>query len=993
MDSISAVDSPEVLPSSAETSTALPSSEHGNMRSPPLPVSLQPETEGSSRSSHGSLSEALRNHSSNIDRLGDLLNRNDSHEKYFARTRSPSDGQDVRWYFGKAPLSPDEAAASVPVAEVVGKSDYFRFSMRDSLALEVAFMEREEELVSAWWKEYAECSEGPIGDAGRGGSVAQKIEVQSLSDDGKNIAQTGSLLCKLGGKSSGSFLYEDEDEIIGIPVKGGLYEVDLWMRRCYPVYWRGEHRRVLRGHWFAQKGGLDWLPLREDISEQLEFAYRSQVWHRRTFQPSGQFAARVDLQGTTQGLHALFTGEDDSWEAWLSIDATGISSVFGLKGSGIKLRRGFAPPESSQLTQDELHQRKEEDMDDYCSQVPVRHLVFMVHGIGQRLENANLVDDVGTFRHIAAILAEQHLTAHQRNTQRVLFIPCQWRRGLKLGGEDAVEKCTLEGVRALRIMLSATVHDILYYMSPVYCQDIINSVSKQLNRLYRKFIKRNLGYNGKVSIYGHSLGSVLSYDILCHQDTLISCIPIDQISSNISQNDDETLPEDKYIDRHGNLDLVLGQCGEQPIVEDCLHCPEAASCNDNLDTNESVVKEMEALRAEVDTLKSKLRAMEVIAVEKRSICGQLPEDHHKHFNDTLYSTEASMKEVVMPDISKSEEEGCSYEVGRASIGGKVNELLDNEIDDDEISDIRQRVDSSEGHSASTATTSSDKVHAYVKPRANSRKKHTPHIEYTKLAFEVDTFFAVGSPLGVFLALRNIRLGIGKGKEYWQDEDIEEEMPACRQMLNIFHPYDPVAYRIEPLVCKEYLNKRPAFVPYHKGGKRLHIGMQEFGEDLSARSKAFISSLGTVGNRMVNVFSASSHEKKVVQHDSGKQKKRSYGNLVMERLTGDSEGRLDYMLQDATFEHQYIQAISSHTSYWRDPDTALFIVKHLYRDIPNEPPKTSIKSSSEITEGSCNLDSGPLKPSHITDEDVAFTFSSKEEVIALMSSLDQENVYM
>lgn len=128
---------------------------------------------------------------------------------------------------------------------------------------------------------------------------------------------------------------------------------------------------MLRGHWFARKGGLDWLPLREDVSEQLEYAYRSQVllefldmsliclveyayrkvsewndlphfsilyeiksaslfvkllinyflvyddlvfflishneskipcfqvWHRRTFQPSGLFAARVDLQGST----------------------------------------------------------------------------------------------------------------------------------------------------------------------------------------------------------------------------------------------------------------------------------------------------------------------------------------------------------------------------------------------------------------------------------------------------------------------------------------------------------------------------------------------------------------------------------------------------------------------------------------------------------------------------------------------------------------------
>lgn len=29
-----------------------------------------------------------------------------------------------------------------------------------------------------------------------------------------------------------------------------------------------------------------------------------------------------------------------------------------------------------------------------------------------------------------------------------------------------------------------------------------------------------------------------------------------------------------------------------------------------------------------------------------------------------------------------------------------------------------------------------------------------------LTYQVDTFFAVGSPLGVFLCLRNIRIGIG-----------------------------------------------------------------------------------------------------------------------------------------------------------------------------------------------------------------------------------------
>lgn len=39
-----------------------------------------------------------------------------------------------------------------------------------------------------------------------------------------------------------------------------------------------------------------------------------------------------------------------------------------------------------------------------------------------------------------------------------------------------------------------------------------------------------------------------------------------------------------------------------------------------------------------------------------------------------------------------------------------------------------------------------------------------YIAYVTLLclFQVDTFFAVGSPLGVFLALRNVRIGIGNG---------------------------------------------------------------------------------------------------------------------------------------------------------------------------------------------------------------------------------------
>jgi hypothetical protein len=58
-------------------------------------------------------------------------------------------------------------------------------------------------LLSLWWKEYAECSEGP------------KLQVNSK----KKSIETPS------EASVSSSLYEVEEERVGVPVKGGLYEV------------------------------------------------------------------------------------------------------------------------------------------------------------------------------------------------------------------------------------------------------------------------------------------------------------------------------------------------------------------------------------------------------------------------------------------------------------------------------------------------------------------------------------------------------------------------------------------------------------------------------------------------------------------------------------------------------------------------------------------------------------------------------------------------
>ncbi|XP_050938602.1 phospholipase SGR2 isoform X2 [Cucumis melo] len=850
--------------------------------------------------------DSLKNTPSNIAKLEDVIEHCVGRQKYLAQTRSPSDGGDVRWYFCKVPLLGNELAASVPKTEIVGKGDYFRFGMRDSLAIEASFLQREEELLSIWWKEYAECSEGPKERAG-----------SSLRPD-KQKNESASEVAKLVN------LYDIEEERVGVPVKGGLYEVDLVKRHCFPVYWNAENRRVMRGHWFARKGGLDWLPLREDVAEQLEIAYRSRVWRRRTFQPSGLFASRVDLQGFTPGLHALFTGEDDTWEAWLNVDASGFSSVISLGGNGIKLRRGYSPSNSPKPTQDDLRQQREEEMDDYCSQVPVRHLVFMVHGIGQRLEKSNLVDDVGNFRLITSSLGERHLTLHQRSTQRVLFIPCQ--------------------------------------------------VSNQLNRLYMKFLRRNPGYDGKVSIYGHSLGSVLSYDILCHQESPSFPFPRNLIygeharSEGLSGVDNQSSVQNSSFDTEDNCSTAVYGCSD--FVHVAKEGDERSMPQMHLENPSVVVDPMASHPSELSN-------------KHENPCKVDDYDSSKRLPQTSNELEELNKNV-----------NCDLEVPRLNRIGEL-QFEDSNDKDEVIKSLKEEVDYlkrklaelesmsanrdtdgglNEGNKKSLIGMPKEPVLEEVPPEQDDgSKSFTPCIKYKKLAFKVDTFFAVGSPLGVFLALRNIRIGIGKGQEYWGEENINEEMPACRQMFNIFHPFDPVAYRVEPLVCKEYMLKRPVIIPFHRGGRRLHIGFREFADNLALRSQAMKDNLHTFGVKVLTVCQsrkADGLEEGAEDFQEGELK--SYGVAMMERLTGREEGRIDHMLQDKTFEHPYLQALKSHTNYWRDHDTALFILKHLYRDIPEDPdtpPEYSEPNSKDCW----------YNKQETIEEEVSLTFSDEAMV--------------
>uniref|UniRef100_A0A8C8H2I9 DDHD domain-containing protein n=1 Tax=Oncorhynchus tshawytscha TaxID=74940 RepID=A0A8C8H2I9_ONCTS len=73
----------------------------------------------------------------------------------------------------------------------------------------------------------------------------------------------------------------------------------------------------------------------------------------------------------------------------------------------------------------------------------------------------------------------------------------------------------------------------------------------------------------------------------------------------------------------------------------------------------------------------------------------------------------------------------------------------------------------------------------------------------KFEFEVADFFLFGSPLGLVLALRKSVIPV---------LDVAQLRPACQQVYNLFHPADPLASRLEPLLEKKFHLLPPFNVP-------------------------------------------------------------------------------------------------------------------------------------------------------------------------------------
>ncbi|GKY93293.1 S23-interacting protein [Mayamaea pseudoterrestris] len=198
-------------------------------------------------------------------------------------------------------------------------------------------------------------------------------------------------------------------------------------------------------------------------------------------------------------------------------------------------------------------------------------------------------------------------------------------------------------------------------------------------------------------------------------------------------------------------------------------------------------------------------------------------------------------------------------------------------------------------------------------------------DYPPLSFTVDNFFLLGSPVAVFLMIRNQRKPLSD----------DFYLKGCRRVYNIYHPYDPVAYRIEPCIDPRNADVEATIMKHWNGGFRVQYQTKRLWRKL-------VDTTWKAQHSVVEMFEASMAGMGLVDtavsedtdDEDMSASDTSYDDTRMHRVvTGQlNQGRrVDYMMQEREIENanEYVAALAAHSSYWTEKDLSLFVARQIY----------------------------------------------------------------
>ncbi|KAF4696478.1 hypothetical protein FOZ60_000168 [Perkinsus olseni] len=279
-----------------------------------------------------------------------------------------------------------------------------------------------------------------------------------------------------------------------VGVYGDRWVVDLASRTVSPRYWKMAPSEVVRALWH-----VDGKPLPEEDSAAIEKWIEEQKAGDASGKRSPDYLALPDGKNFVE-----YQESSDSYVVY----GSGIGVYLGPRSP---LNRGWpdVPAEFGD------------------SAVPASDLIFCIHGMGEHFwsqpsqQNAGspgaFVDSVREFREL--------INSNRSDGEgRIECIPIVWANIIHEDDTDLVGRVrdiTLRSVPLLRSLANDVAADVMFYQSPIYetkiRKGVISSINDAVNE-YMAAVDHCGRAKPRVSILGHSLGSVIAYDIVKIQD-------------------------------------------------------------------------------------------------------------------------------------------------------------------------------------------------------------------------------------------------------------------------------------------------------------------------------------------------------------------------------------------------------------------------------------------------------------------------------------------
>ncbi len=98
-----------------------------------------------------------------------------------------------------------------------------------------------------------------------------------------------------------------------------------------------------------------------------------------------------------------------------------------------------------------------------------------------------------------------------------------------------------------------------------------------------------------------------------------------------------------------------------------------------------------------------------------------------------------------------------------------------------------------------------------------------HMHIPLLVFPSLLLLSIQLPLSTFGFAVALVLGVSSRSTLTE----ESALPTCRHVFNIYHPYDPLAYRLDLLVNASAAKEAAFLIPHHQGRKRMHLGKHKY----------------------------------------------------------------------------------------------------------------------------------------------------------------------